>query len=583
MSKKIKPIITLAVWLTLSLNLAKAQVEPPTFLCVINDTLTWDIPINTCGDFIAYEVYVSDNFDGPYSLLATVNDPMATSFYHANPTADIWYYYLQSIYDCPGEPVITSDTLDNRIPESGPILAVSVTDENHVRIDWGPSPSPEVYAYIISRNTSTGTTIIDTVYDATFYVDTTAAPDELSETYFVVALDRCGNTSLVGTPQETLFLNASEADPCERTISLSWEPYENWPNGVESYEILVSVNGGARTVAATIDGSATSYDFENVGDQDVYCFEVRAVQEGTNITSTSNEICSTPMVIQGVRDFLVYNASVTEDNEVELAWVWDPTAALSLLNIQASTDNTTFLSVNNPPFVFPLVMDNNYLDASNDPNLGPVTYRLETTDDCGVVLNSNAITTLFLQGQMLDGGNNILDWTDFSQNEGITTESYELYRITGTTTTLLSTNTASVRTFNDLVDISNPEEASACYYVIATSKISMPDGSLRTVTTRSNTVCLQQRAKIFVPNAFVPDGLNKTFFPKMQFGDPAEYMLVIYDRFGSKLFESESIETGWDGKSNGKVMPQDVYTYYIRVVQAGGQVVEKKGSVLLLR
>lgn len=581
MYRKIKLITCCAFFIPLTF--LQAQIDPPAFLCVKNDTLIWETPVNSCGPFVAYEVYFSENLNGPFSLLATVTDPNATSFHHENPAADIWYYYLQSNFNCPGEPVLSSDTLDNRIPESGPIEAVSITDDGQVRIDWEPSPSPEVFAYIVSRNTQSGTTIIDTVYDATFYIDGSASPDERSETYFVVALDQCGNTSLVGMPQKTLFLTDTQADPCERSITLNWNAYENWPNGVGSHQILVSINGGDQTSVATLAGDATSYVFENVGDQDVYCFRVRAMQAGNSVTSTSNEICQTPQVTQGVRDFLLINGSVTENNEVQLEWVWDPTAALSDLDILASIDNTNFTSVNNPLPTFPLQAENNYLDVGNDPNQGPLTYQIETIDDCGLVLNSNPITTLFLQGQMVDGGNNLLEWTDFGQNEIINTESYELFRMTSNSTISLSNTTADIRSFNDLVDIANPEESSACYYVIATSQISMPDGSLRTITTRSNTVCLQQQAQVYVPNAFVPDGINKEFFPVLQFGTPNEYLMVIYDRYGGKLFESQSIETGWTGKSNGRLMPQGVYAYYIRVTQAGGQVVEKRGNVLLLR
>ena len=61
------------------------------------------------------------------------------------------------------------------------------------------------------------------------------------------------------------------------------------------------------------------------------------------------------------------------------------------------------------------------------------------------------------------------------------------------------------------------------------------------------------------------------------------YHLIIYDRWGGQVFESESISTGWNGKKNGKAMPQGVYLYYIRLEQSGGRVIEKTGDVMLMR
>ena len=227
MSKNIKLICLVFL---IQATYLQAQIEPPAFLCIKNDTLVWETPTNPCGPFVGYEVYFSESFAGPYSLLTTITDPSVTTFNHDNPAGDIRFYYLQSNFDCPGEPVLTSDTLDNRIPEAGPIQSVSVINGDQVQIDWAPSPSPEVFAYIISRNTQTGTTVIDTVYGTNTYIDTTAAPDEMSEVYFVVALDPCGNTSLVGMPHNTILLSSTEADPCERSITLSWNAYQNWPN-----------------------------------------------------------------------------------------------------------------------------------------------------------------------------------------------------------------------------------------------------------------------------------------------------------------------------------------------------------------
>jgi gliding motility-associated-like protein len=59
--------------------------------------------------------------------------------------------------------------------------------------------------------------------------------------------------------------------------------------------------------------------------------------------------------------------------------------------------------------------------------------------------------------------------------------------------------------------------------------------------------------------------------------------MLIYDRWGSRIFESTVPAMGWDGKRNGSDLPQGVYAYIIRLERFGGSQVEYKGAVLLLR
>lgn len=72
---------------------------------------------------------------------------------------------------------------------------------------------------------------------------------------------------------------------------------------------------------------------------------------------------------------------------------------------------------------------------------------------------------------------------------------------------------------------------------------------------------------IYVPNAFTPDGdgVNQVFKPEMEGFDEDEYTLYIFNRWGQLIFESHSMEVGWDGKFAGQdYQTQDgVYTWKI--------------------
>ncbi|MBP6303179.1 MAG: gliding motility-associated C-terminal domain-containing protein [Bacteroidia bacterium] len=89
---------------------------------------------------------------------------------------------------------------------------------------------------------------------------------------------------------------------------------------------------------------------------------------------------------------------------------------------------------------------------------------------------------------------------------------------------------------------------------------------------------------IFVPNAFTPNGnaLNEVFMPVMT--DVDEFQLLIYNRWGELVFESSSIDKGWDGTFNGKPAQQDAYVWMVFFKgKTSGSRKNISGSVTLLR
>lgn len=99
---------------------------------------------------------------------------------------------------------------------------------------------------------------------------------------------------------------------------------------------------------------------------------------------------------------------------------------------------------------------------------------------------------------------------------------------------------------------------------------------------------------IELPNAFTPnpnganggkydpEGLdNDVFFAFNK--DVEEFRMEIFTRWGEKIFESDDIEIGWDGYSNGVLCQQEVYVYKVFARFSDGRTVEKIGDVTLLR
>jgi gliding motility-associated-like protein len=570
----------LALGLFISIQL-QGQILPPEFLCVRGDTLFWNTPTNNCGSFINYEVYGSQSQQGPYVLLTGISNASQDFYFHVNPSGEVWYFYLLSNYNCPGQMAIPSDTLDNRPPGISPIENVTVENGEAV-VNWRLSPSPEVYAYVIYRETPIGVIPVDTVFSGNTYTDPSAKPEEMSESYFVNALDRCGNTSIFDAKHRTIFLEAT-VNPCRQSVTLNWNIYQNWTNGIGEQQLWVGVNGAPPAPVVMLGGGAVnSYELKDINDGDDYCFVLQAIEANTGIVSRSNEVCLTANIVQAIRDMYMKNVTVTPDNQVKVIWAWNTAAEINEIQILRSDQNLDYKSIATEAPQFPLAAESSYTDATAMPTAGAYFYKIQTQDDCDSLAVSTYGSTIFLTVTGVPGNINRINWSAFSLENAIVT-TYEVFKIVNGTESLITSAGVSARSFDSNFDPTIPGEAQACYYVVATATLTTPDGSEVTIQSRSNTACASQKARVYVPNAFVPEGFNQEFKPLIVLGDVAEYKMNIYDRYGQEVFFSANTDEGWNGKKEGKELPQGIYVYVIRVTQTNGKIVEKKGSVLLLR
>ena len=559
------------------------QIEAPVLLCIDNDTLIWETPVNSCGSFRGYIIQGSQSLNGPFTPVDTIFDQAQSNYFHVEAGGSTWYYYLESDFDCPGLTRLSSDTLDNLIPEIAPLQSASVQG-NQVILNWAASVSPETYAYIISRNTSSGTTIIDTVFSQTTYTDNDASPTTQVETYFVTALDRCGNTSLVTMPHSTMFLSLADISECDQTVSFNWTPYQGWENPVEKYEIWVSVNGAAPVLNGSVGGNTTSYVFENANDKEEYCFTINAIESGTGNSAFSNSFCQVTDITQPIRELSIRQLTYDDldNSRISLNWTWNTNAQLEQALILRSTDNANFELVNSIDLTSPLQQNNSFVDANPPSSETPICYRIETTDACGDVAISNLACTIHLTAETDGQGANRLNWTPFDLGQAISL-SYEVYRIENGVPVLVDLLNGNETSLDDTVDPGQNSSGTLCYYVEANAEILWPDGSSSLAVSRSNTACTQQSSGIYIPNAFAPDGANTEFRPYLQFGAPAAYLLEIYDRWGNKVFQSASIDQAWDGTKDGQNMPTGVYIYRLLITQENGTQIERSGSVALIR
>jgi gliding motility-associated-like protein len=91
-----------------------------------------------------------------------------------------------------------------------------------------------------------------------------------------------------------------------------------------------------------------------------------------------------------------------------------------------------------------------------------------------------------------------------------------------------------------------------------------------------------------LPSAFSPnsDGQNDTW--KLLYAPAlanciAEFEVLVYSRWGEKVFEGTDINFSWDGKYKNKIEDTAVFGYYLTGILKDGTKIKKSGNVSLLR
>ncbi|MDB5229014.1 MAG: hypothetical protein JWN78_3207 [Bacteroidota bacterium] len=88
---------------------------------------------------------------------------------------------------------------------------------------------------------------------------------------------------------------------------------------------------------------------------------------------------------------------------------------------------------------------------------------------------------------------------------------------------------------------------------------------------------------VFIPNSFTPnyDGVNDIFKVRSKILQSGN--LVVYDRWGNKVFESDDLTKGWDGIYKGEPAQEDAYGYSFEGTCINGEQIKLKGNVTVLR
>jgi len=462
-------------------------------------------------------------------------------------------------------------------------VSVNINSGNTI-IGWTPSSNSDTWGYIVCNGSPCIT--LDTIWgkNTSYYIDTIKNPCLSSISYRLTAFDSCFNKSPLSPPHNTILLN-SQLDACNAKINLSWNTYNNMNPPLQGFRIMISTNGSNYLTLADLSPNINTYTINNLVDSTNYCVYIQAYSQNNKITSSSCKKCYFFTKAPNPSVIYLSSATVLSDNQILIKIFTDPTIKIAGFQIQKSELPTG-------PFVniaqIPYASLNNYSFTDNTINAQKKVYyyRIQCIDSCGNPGKiSNLARNILLSGSALDSYTNSLIWTNYDEWAG-GVDKYEIYRfINGIYSSLpvaVIPNNPFVSSYqyNDDIKYLTNTSGNFGYFIKAIEK---PNAIFNfTEESNSNKIEINQNPEIFVPNAFVPNGLNTIFKPVTAFVNPEGYLMQIYNRFGQLIYETNSPEVGWDGKYQGEFVKQGVYFYLIRYKKPEQETKQIYGSVTVV-
>ena len=92
-----------------------------------------------------------------------------------------------------------------------------------------------------------------------------------------------------------------------------------------------------------------------------------------------------------------------------------------------------------------------------------------------------------------------------------------------------------------------------------------------------------QPHRVWIPNAFTPNGdvKNERFMPVIT--SVKDYSLSIYNRWGQLLFYSDDPNEGWNGQYNGRDQPEGIYVFLMTSTDLCNKQDVRRGAFTLAR
>jgi len=238
--------------------------------------LTWVTSSTGVGNYA-----ISKTGSAPLSALAT-----DTSLDDTNVICGTNYCYQITSNYTNGSKSISLEkcgtAFSSRIPVAPQNVSSIVGEGGGVELAWTQDPAFIAASYNLLKSGTVLTTLTTNAY-----TDASYTPGDGS-CYKISYTDVCGNKSLQSPEACPIFLTGTLGD--NNVITLSWNTYTGWQNGVDHY-VVEKFNEQGQLLRTFTSGTTTLVDDEEDFDNQTYVYRITAIANDAGISSSvSNTI-----------------------------------------------------------------------------------------------------------------------------------------------------------------------------------------------------------------------------------------------------------------------------------------------------
>lgn len=474
-------------------------------------------------------------------------------------------------------------------PKTPSISSLVINNEGHLTLEWERSLSNNVTSYEIylAKNTG-GWDIIGHVNSPDMRRWTeNAAYDFCNEVrkYGVVAKNVCDVTSTTypDSSKSNILFSPIIYNPCDSSALLSWLMYTNMQ--VDAYEIYASYDSLKSFVMIDEVGPEIySYNYKATASQTCF-FQIYAVHHWNESKKQIATSCirEVNFIFSERPEQTYFRHASVKGEDIEVCFGTDIHKPFLRYRLERSTTGaegsfTTIVDTANvasTPFC--------YMDLGMNVQNVSYHYQLKTVDTCGAVIPALIpVQSILLQAELNEDRTASLEWTSYDGfHAGL--DHYKIYRYVNGELDK-SFFPIVINFFTDVDPVVSDITLNIEYQVEAVSKVfENESGDPDQALSNRAKLKLNQSDVITFPNAFAPTGTNNIFKPTI---DPSinmsVYRLLIYNRWGELIFETNLQREGWDGRIKGKLAPTGGYAYFLRIVTDTEDSYERRGSFILI-
>ncbi len=558
----------------------RGQPTAPVLNCLRGDTLFWQEPTSPCGALGTIEVFGSREVGGPFQLLGTVAAGTGPfySLTEVQANANLNYFNLVGVYpSCTPTRSPRSNTLDGSPLEVPRILSIDYTP-NGTRIRWRNPPDTRVTKYYIYRETATGTTLLDSILNGvTEYFEIGTQVERAPAIYYLSSLNDCGSSSFSSTQYSSAIVDAAR-DACSGRLTVTRRLAAVWPFPFTE-AVLVRRRLGGKTDSVRVSATDTVFTIADVSSDTGYTLKVIYLDaDGGFVGALPVDLSA----VDFVADDRIETTQLTFENGAwQLRWRWEPRAGYAGTEYIVRQGSGQAAPVATDPDFDILPSPTVTLDVPPGFDWSTASVVVRSTDGCGVLRESDPAQPSVVTGTEIGPFDVALAWT-LPQSAAALNREWDLRFADGTVGSRLIFTSDTLQVF--LHDVTDVNFRQVCYETVTTVETpAIFRRQAETLPWRSAPTCVLRSPRVYLPTGFAPEGYTVEYRPRISLTEGLAYELQIYDRWGKRLFQTDTPFEGWTGQQGGSFVPTGTYLAVVTLTEEGRKPLRYETQVVVVR